>query len=301
MRNAHGPLAMQTPFDTMAKALIDAALEGVCEVSLQEPVAPETLYADAVIDPRAPREAIAQRGLLGRMACSACVIEAFATVPTVFDVDRCSARASMLRATQRRERVLWVIAPGRARSVIEAYGLAGSRAWPRGVYVGATERVARLVVVSELPRTSATLLLRLMGRGAVLRGALTEASELSADAWERPFVLRVLLRMRSELRRMSGEQADTKEIEMRYAELAKSVDKMLEDLRVESEALGEARGEARGEALGRAAAMRAAIEDVCELLGIEVSEGRRARLAALSLEELDALRVQIKRERRWPD
>jgi hypothetical protein len=102
---ARGALAvaakMQSPFDAMAKALIDAALEGVCDVSLQEPVAQDALYSDAVIDPRAPTEAITARGILGRMASVPCVIEAFATVPTAFDVDRCVARTS-LRTRPRR-------------------------------------------------------------------------------------------------------------------------------------------------------------------------------------------------------
>jgi hypothetical protein len=142
----------------------------------------------------------------------------------------------------------------------------------RGVYVGHTSRVPRLIVASELARSRSTLLLRLMGRGAVLRDAIEESARLGDDAWERPFVTRVLLRMRSELRRMTGDDAFSKEIEMRYREYAESVDKMIESLRVESEARGEARGELVGE--------RRALETLLAARGIAVDDGTSARIFA---------------------
>ena len=45
---------------------------------------------------------------------------------------------------------------------------------------------------------------------------------------------------------------------------------------------------------------RAAIVDVCEVLGIELSDQQRASLDAMDIAALEALRAQIKRERRWP-
>jgi putative restriction endonuclease len=63
---------------------------------------------------------------------------------------------------------------------------------------------------------------------------------------------------------------------------------------------GEARGRAEGEAKGRAEGLHVAIADLCELLGIALGPKRRARLAVLSVAELDALRAALKRHRRWP-
>jgi hypothetical protein len=74
-----------------------------------------------------------------------------------------------------------------------------------------------------------------------------------------------------------------------------------EEGRIEGEVRGEARGEARGEEKGRGAALRAAIVDLCEVLGIALTEEQRASLAAMSATELDPLRLRIKRERRWPE
>ncbi len=81
--------------------------------------------------------------------------------------------------------------------------------------------------------------------------------------------------------------------------------------RAEGEALGIAKGEAlgiaKGEALGIAkgeaiahATARTAVLDLCEVLGIELTNDQRERLDALSLAELEALRLAIKRDRRWP-
>jgi hypothetical protein len=45
---------------------------------------------------------------------------------------------------------------------------------------------------------------------------------------------------------------------------------------------------------------RQAILDLCEVLAIEVAAGRRARMEAMTSEELDALRSAIRKQRRWP-
>ncbi|HEU4409987.1 MAG TPA: Uma2 family endonuclease [Polyangiaceae bacterium] len=63
---------------------------------------------------------------------------------------------------------------------------------------------------------------------------------------------------------------------------------------------GEARGEARGLREGEARGLRAAVLDLCELLGLEVAGEQRARLEAMGVDELEALRQAIKQQRRWP-
>jgi hypothetical protein len=63
---------------------------------------------------------------------------------------------------------------------------------------------------------------------------------------------------------------------------------------------GEARGEARGRAEGEAEGLRTAVTDLCELLRIALGPKRRARLATMNAAELDALRLALKRTRRWP-
>ncbi len=70
--------------------------------------------------------------------------------------------------------------------------------------------------------------------------------------------------------------------------------------KAEGRAEGEAKGKVEGEAKGKAEGLRAAIADACELLGIALPPARRARLEAMGLGELEALRAALKRARRWP-
>jgi Uma2 family endonuclease len=56
--------------------------------------------------------------------------------------------------------------------------------------------------------------------------------------------------------------------------------------------VAEARGEVRG--------LRAAIEDLCEVLGVELTDERRRHLEQLDAQGLTALRATLKTSRGWP-
>ncbi len=51
---------------------------------------------------------------------------------------------------------------------------------------------------------------------------------------------------------------------------------------------------------GQRKELRRSLADLCELLGIELTEERRQALSAADLSGLEALRKRIKQERRWP-
>ena len=63
---------------------------------------------------------------------------------------------------------------------------------------------------------------------------------------------------------------------------------------------GLAKGMDRGLSQGRKEGLRAAITDLCEVLGVEVTDERRAYLAALDLPGLEALRAELKTKKTWP-
>src|SRR3954468_10206764 len=71
--------------------------------------------------------------------------------------------------------------------------------WPSGIYEGPPLLWTRLVVVSALPVTRDTLLLRLLGAGRVLKQAIAELKALRAEAPERTLALPILLRLRLEV------------------------------------------------------------------------------------------------------
>jgi hypothetical protein len=69
--------------------------------------------------------------------------------------------------------------------------------------------------------------------------------------------------------------------------------------REEGKVVGREEGKVVGREEGRALAARTSIVDLCEAYGIAVSPEQMQQLQAMSLEQLDALRVKVKSERRW--
>jgi hypothetical protein len=63
---------------------------------------------------------------------------------------------------------------------------------------------------------------------------------------------------------------------------------------------GEAKGKAEGLREGKAEGLRAAVLDLCEAFGLAPTGEQRARLEAMGVGELEALRQALKQQRRWP-
>lgn len=276
--------AMQQPFDTAAKALIDAVLSLVCDVAIQTPATPDAMHIDAVVTPRASRDALLQRGMLGQLAVEDCAFEVFAETPDRFDVDLCVARVLWLQAKARKARRLWVITPGVPRQAMTAWGIEKSPEWSAGVYEGRTRASPSIVVLPELEQTRSTLLLRLMGSGALLRAAINEARTLPADAWERGIINDLLLQMDRDLARMMRSDTNPSEdLQMRYEELKRINDAERAQWREEAWATGRADGLAVGLAEGRTEGREEGRE-----------EGRtEGRTEGLLDGERDALRIVI--------
>jgi hypothetical protein len=85
---------------------------------------------------------------------------------------------------------LVVIGPGVPATVLDAYGC---RPTQPGIYQAVLGLALRVVAQAELPRTRATLLLRLLGKGKVLRAALADLAKLPADARERGIAMPLLV------------------------------------------------------------------------------------------------------------
>jgi predicted transposase/invertase (TIGR01784 family) len=94
---------------------------------------------------------------------------------------------------------------------------------------------------------------------------------------------------------LANEATFTEEERERYRKIQDEIDAAL-NLAEQAER----RGEARGLREGKTAGLQAAVEDLCEVLGVEVTEERRAHLAGLDLAALEALRARLKSTKAWP-
>ncbi|HEU4403948.1 MAG TPA: HEPN domain-containing protein [Polyangiaceae bacterium] len=68
----------------------------------------------------------------------------------------------------------------------------------------------------------------------------------------------------------------------------------------EGEARGRDEGLREGKVEGKAEGLRAAVLDLCEVFGLDLTPGQRAQLETMGVDDLEAVRAQLKQTRRWP-
>jgi hypothetical protein len=196
---------MRNVFDQLAKRLLVNAFQQAGEVRTQVEISAETQAIDAWVQP-APgaAESLHALGLLGRLAERTCLVEPFHDPPSPTEIRDCLLKQLAYDARERRTAraedrdaeplvPLWILSAGEPRTALVALEFRPLAGWPAGVYGAATGLEARLVVISDLPRTRETLLLRLMGASTVFEGAIEDLKALPPDAIEVRVSLPVLV------------------------------------------------------------------------------------------------------------
>jgi hypothetical protein len=129
------------------------------------------------------------RALLRRMTRSRCMLSPMHATPDDLDVHHDLFHTFNLWGArgQKNEGVpaAWEIFTDGSDKLMKSFGVHPKQGWPRGVYRGPPLFELHMVVLSQLEPTRDTLLLRLMGTGAVLDKALEEQAALPAGALER--------------------------------------------------------------------------------------------------------------------
>jgi hypothetical protein len=238
-------------FDRAGKDLLRASLEPDGPFESDAEVGPETQRADAWFtpDPRRPQTR-RDLGLLYRLTEEACLLEPFHAPPDEDEVGECVRKVLNFRHVLALRRppsplpALWIISAGCPARALAGFGFLPAEGWPSGVYRMAPRLFSGLVVVSELPRTRETLLLRLLGAGRVFREAVEELAALGQQARERGLARPVLLGYRLEIGRESGKHTSEDE------EFLMNTQELVEEWERDTEAKGVAKGLAQGLAKG---------------------------------------------------
>jgi hypothetical protein len=195
---------MRTQHDQIAKQLLQAILEPVGPVRLEEEVSGEVQRADVCFTPDPERrEERLRLGLLGRLASAPCLLEPYRKTPgldTVLDcVDKLLTWRRSRRAPASERPRLWILSTGMPRTAIRELGLRAAPGWPTGVYHAAPGWRTGIVVLSELARDRPNLSLRLLGSGKTQRQAISELVALPSSDQERLLLLKPLMRLRFEI------------------------------------------------------------------------------------------------------
>jgi hypothetical protein len=225
-RSAKVPRGMRTVFDQLAKRLLVQAFQQAGEVRTQVEVSAETQAIDAWVQP-APDAAERRRalGLLGRLAERTCLVEPFHEPPTPPQLRDCVLKQLAYDARERRTAraegreaaplvPLWLLSAGVPRTAVAEFEFRPLAGWPAGVYGVAAGWEVRLVVISELARSRETLLLRLMGAGAVLAAAVADLAALPPDALEVRVALPVLVALRLTLPPAEDQTGEERQVAM---------------------------------------------------------------------------------------
>ncbi|WP_437876160.1 hypothetical protein [Sorangium sp. So ce513] len=276
---------MHNRSDQLAKSLLRDGLSLVSAAQTEVEVLAATQKIDVFSVPDPAREAErARMGLLGQLAAEPSLFEPFHGTPSLRQVRRCLRKQlTWHHELERRARAaagaaaldenadaptqpavdfpaLVVIGRGRPETVLDAY-----RCEPvqPGVYHAVPGLVMRVIVLAELPRTRATLLLRLLGSGRVLREALADLAALPDDAWEKGIARPLLIHFR-----LGTDEPTTDKEDDVSAEIRAWVEEYERNLRAE------ARTEGRAEEAARA------VLTALRVRGIAVPDAARERILA---------------------
>ena len=195
---------MRNRLDRLAKDVAQAGLTAMGKVVTDAEVPGESQHADVWYEPDPARASGRERlGMLGRLAATACTIEAYSDSPSADEVRACvqkhlgAWRSCVARDRTAEAPFLWILSTGRPKAVLDGLRMEPMAGWPAGVYAGPDLLRTVVVVLGELPRERSTLLIRLMGGRRVLREAIEELRQLPEDAPERAIALGPLLRFRA--------------------------------------------------------------------------------------------------------
>lgn len=257
-------MPMHAPFDQLGKNVLRdfLVLHGLAQPETEVP-ATDAQRIDLWYVPapaRADLRAQAAPGLLAEIAAEPAMVDLFvqALGERAFH-DSLRKRYQWRHVLEQRESRawplprLWLTSGGRPEGVIQEYGLVLAHEDMPGHYV-LREPAWRIhvVVVTELPRTRDTVLLRLLGPKRTRLAAIRDLAALPEDAWEKAVALPWLQRLRLDVPTDPAQQTDEER------DFIMETREWFEQYQAQVELRGEEKGERKGrvEAVARRAARR---------------------------------------------
>lgn len=195
----------QHPFDQLAKQYLEEMLTPLGQVQRNFEVPGEAKYVDVWFTPTPGASAIAAEDLLNRLAQTASLFEPFHNPPSRSEVRACLLKLFWLQEELRRrnpsaERALteadlprlWVIASTVSSPLLAELGAVERPEWLSGMYFAPDFYKSAFILTDQLPKTTETLGIRILGRGATQQAAIKEVKALAVNDPRRDRILRIL-------------------------------------------------------------------------------------------------------------
>ena len=214
-----GVPAMQMRHDQLGKRFLRRVFQGCGTFSSEEEVSPDAQRFDSYF---VPDPDLASRGddLLYRLGAEPAAFEVMSTAPgteEVLELIRKLLNARHVFAVAAPPKPmprLWVLCAGHPRTALTALGTRPAPEIAPGVHVLAPAFTTGIVVLSQLPETRTTLLMRLLGSGETRERALAELVRLPEGARERAIAVRVLVELRYEIEAQPARTPEDEEFVM---------------------------------------------------------------------------------------
>ncbi len=179
--------------------------------------------------PNSPPEVL---GLLGRLATSISIFEPFRNAVSDDEIGDCLLKLLEVRGELRREAnrnntrlsaselpKLWIITPTASNNLLSEFGAIPNQNWLTGMYFMPSYLRSAIVAVHQLPRTTDTLWLRVLGKGNVQKQAIDELESLPVDNPFRAAALELLYNLQRNLQANQIQDEEERELIMRLAPL----------------------------------------------------------------------------------
>lgn len=283
---------MRTPFDQFCQRLLEEFLSSLGEVQLNLEVPGEPHSTDVWFMPFSQATVNeASLGLLGYLVRTPCLIELFRNPPSSTEIRNCLLKLLLVQADLQREARredkhlpddelprLWILTPTASRFQLGRFGANPNVDWlfPSIYFMPPSLRTA-IAVLNDLPPTSETLWLRLLGRGVTQQQAIHEVLALPRDCPHRATALRSLADWKIAIE-VSGEiDEEDREVVMTLAEVYQEL--------LEQEREAERRGIEQG---AEREAKTLVLRQLNRRVG-ELPEPIRVQINALPLAQLESL------------
>lgn len=278
---------VRTRHDEWTKRVLSLWLDALGDVELEVRIAGESRRGDVLYTERRKNEAHRRRlGLLGELAHGRVLFEPFRNPFTIRELKSCLLKTVDLAAAEARkarrakrpqstaaEPAVCVITPTMSREVAIQAGAKQMPGGVRGVHTLAPMWNAFVVVVHSLPDESATLWLRLLGRGRVQARAVRELEERGGHHLLEDATLRLLVAW---LQALPPPEQRTEE----ERELAMNLDRAYERWERKVKAESKLEGKLEGKAEGAVEARAEAVLTVLESRGLHATSAQRKQVLA---------------------
>jgi Domain of unknown function (DUF4351) len=279
----------QFPHDQFAKDLLETLLSPFGEVQTAKTVDSQVREIDVYFSPNPKSPPLASLGLLHKLAATPATFEPFRKAITISEIRSCIAKLFDLQGELSRQAKrlgqtklaeadlphLWILTPTLSAEKLADFGaIKDVETWGEGIYLLPKSLKIGIVVLHQLPETSDTLWLRILGRDNVQIRAITEITQLPADNLYRQNALELFSNLKIILDIKQSKNTDEAELMVKLSPL------YLEQIEIATQ---------KGQNLGRMAEGQSLIiRQLTRKLG-ELNPKTIESIHHLSLEQLESL------------